>query len=146
MVLMPVLKRAAAVYMLLLALGVAGHFLATQFYDPRLEGTALDAWLVFDPLMVAGAVMALVVAFDRKRRLDAGGGDRSVSREYLEANGTLYFTAALFLALLWNWFGVEFVEPSNAEGLVWILIDVTFPLLMASTGIRLLREASVQNG
>lgn len=143
---MPVLKRAAAVYMLLLAVGVAGHFLATQFYDPMLEGTGRDAWLIFDPLMVAGAVMALVVAFDRKRRLDAGGGDRSLSREYLEVNGTLYFTAALFLALLWNWFGTQFVEPSNDMGLVWLLIDITFPLLMAATGIRLLREASAQSG
>ena len=91
-------------------------------------------------------VMARVVAFDRKRRLDAGGGSWSLNRDYLEANGTLYFTAALFLALLWNWFGLEFVEPGNDMRLVWLLIDVAFPLLMAATGIRLLREASAQSG
>ena len=143
---MPLLKRVAAVYMLLLAAGVAGYFLATQFHDPMLEGAALTAWRVFDPLMVAGAVMVLMTAYARKRRLDADRGDQSVHREYLEANGTFYFSAALFLALLWNWFGVEWVEPSNAIALVWILIDVTLPLLLVSTAIRLLREGSAQTG
>lgn len=37
-------------------------------------------------------------------------------------------------------------EPGNDMGLVWLLIDVTFPLLMAATGIWLLREASAQSG
>ena len=37
-------------------------------------------------------------------------------------------------------------EPGNDMGLVWLLIDATFPLLMASIGIRLLREASAQSG
>lgn len=37
-------------------------------------------------------------------------------------------------------------EPGNDMGLVWLLIDVTFPLLMAATGIRLLRKASAQSG
>ncbi len=44
------------------------------------------------------------------------------------------------LMLLWNWFGVQWAEPSNDVGLVWTLIDSTLPLLLASTGIRLLRD------
>ena len=140
---MSALKSLAAVYVLLVAVAVAVHFLGTQFYAPTPGGTAVTVWRVLDPLMVLGVVIVLVYAFDRKRRLAPG---QPVDREYLEANFTFYFSAMLLLLLLWNWFGVEFVEPSNAEGLVWILIDVTFPLLMASTGIRLLREASVQNG
>ena len=67
---MVVLRSAAAVFMLLLAVVVAGHFLANQFYDPALEGTALTVWRVIDPLMVAGLVMVLVFAFARKHRLD----------------------------------------------------------------------------
>ena len=136
---MAVLMRAAAVYMLLLAVVVAGHFLANQFYDPALEGTSLTVWRVIDPLMVAGLVMVLVFAFARKRRLDA---NPAVDREYLETNVVFYYSAALLLALLWNWFGFEWVEPSNSAGWIWTVIDVTLPLLLASTGIRLLRSPS----
>ena len=68
---MTALKRLAAAYMLLLAAVVAVHFLVNQFYDPMLEGTALTVWRILDPLMMAGVVMALIVAFGRKRRRDA---------------------------------------------------------------------------
>jgi hypothetical protein len=132
-------KRLAAVYLILLAVVVAGHFLATQLYDPMLEGAALDVWRVLDPLMVSGAIIALVVALDRKLN---GGDSQGITREYLEANFTFYFSAALLLAITWNWFGVEWVEPRNDQGLLWIFIDSTLPLLLASTGIRLLRESS----
>ena len=136
---MAVLMRAAAVYMLLLAVVVAGHFLANQFYDPAVEGTSRTVWQIVNPLMVAGLVMVLVYAFARKRRLDA---NPTVDREYLEVNVVFYYSAALFLGLLWNWFGVEWVDPSNAAGWLWTVIDVTLPLLLASTGIRLLRAPS----
>ena len=136
---MAMLMRLAAAYLILLALVIAGHFLATQIYDPFLEGVSLDVWLILDKMMVAGAIIVILVAFARKRNLEPDG---PVSRDYLEANFTFYYGAALLLALLWNWFGVEWVDPPNAEALLWILIDTTLPLLMASTGIRLLRKAN----
>ncbi len=60
------LKRLAAVYMLLPAVAVAGYFLATQFYAPMLEDAGLKVWKILDPLMVAGLAMVLVAAFARK--------------------------------------------------------------------------------
>ena len=65
------LKRLAALYLILLGIAVASHFLATQLYDPTLEGSAMDIWLVLDPMMVAGAFICLLVAFIRK--LEFGG-------------------------------------------------------------------------
>ncbi len=127
--------------MLLLAATVAVHFLVNQFYDPRLEGASLVVWNIIDPFEAAGMVMILIVAFARKRRLDAGS-DPSVSREYIETNVTLYYSAALFIVFLWNWLGVTVVDPGNAEWLVWMLIDATLPLLLVSTALRLLREAA----
>ena len=118
---------------------VAGHFLANQFYDPGLEGTSRTVWQIVNPLMVAGLVMVLLAAFARKRSLDA---DPAVGREYLETNVVFYSSAALLLGLLWNWFGVEWVDPGNDVGWMWTVIDVTLPLLLASTGIRLLRAPS----
>ena len=89
--------------------------------------------------MVAGVAMALIAACCRKRKLDSTD-EQPVSREYLSANVTFYYAAALLIVLLYNWFGVEFAEPSNDVALVWILIDTTLPILLAVSGIRLLRE------
>ena len=135
---MSVITRAAGLYMLLIAVAVAANFLGSQFYDPTLEGTAATAWRILDPLMVLGLAAVLINSYARKRRQNSDI-DKSVTREYLEANFVFYYSAALLLALLWNWFGFQWVEPSNDVGLVWTLIDTTLPLLLASTGIRLLR-------
>ena len=137
---MSVFKRLAAIYMLLVAIAVAAHFLATQLYDPMLEGTALTVWRVLDPLMVIGVVAALIYACARKRALDAGADEQTVSREYLSANVTFFYSAVLLIALLYNWFGVEFSDPPNDVALVWIWINTTFPILLAASGVRLLRE------
>ena len=137
---MSVFKRLAAVYMLLVAVAVAAHFLVTQLYDPMLEGSALTVWRVLDPLMVIGVAAALIAAFARKRALDTGTDEQTVSREYLSANAMFYYSAALLIAILYNWFGVEFADPRNDDGQVWILIDSTLPILLAASGVRLLRE------
>ena len=90
-------------------------------------------------MMVIGVAAALIAAFARKRALDAGADEQPVSREYLSANAMFYYSAALLIALLYNWFGVEFADPPNDDGQVWILIDTTLPILLAASGVRLLR-------
>ena len=137
---MDVFKRLVGVYMLLVGAAVALHFLVTQFYDPLLEGDALTVWRILDPLMVIGVAAALIAAFARKRALDGDGREQPVSRDYLSANVAFYFSAALLIALLYNWFGVEFSDPSNHDLQVWFLIDTTLPVLLGATGLRLLRE------
>ena len=98
------------------------------------------AWQILDPLMVAGVVMVLLLAFGAKRRRDSDSSNRAIDREYLEANVTFYFSGVLLLALLWNWIASQWVEPAGDIGLLWIFIDATLPFLLASTGIRLLRR------
>ena len=90
--------------------------------------------------------IAVVVAFMRKRRLDGNASDQSVSREYLEANVLFYFSAAFLLALLWNWFGVQWSAPVDSSELLWIFIDVTLPVLLGATAVQLLREAKAEAG
>ncbi|MDE2994368.1 MAG: hypothetical protein OXU67_10860, partial [Chloroflexota bacterium] len=60
--------------------------------------------------------------------------------DYLETNVILYYSVALLIELLSNWFGFQFVDPANDNPLVWILIDVTVPLLTVSTAIRMWRR------
>ena len=137
---MVILKRLAALYLILLGIAVASHFLATQLYDPTLADSALDIWLILDPMMIVGAFIALLVAFFRKLEFGGLSYGLGVSRDYLEANLTFYLSAALLIMLTWNWFGVAFAEPPNDAALVWIFIDSVLPLLLISTGIRLMRS------
>ena len=121
------LKRLAAAYVILMAVAVAVHFVITPLYDPELDGAARTVWDVLNPLMVVAVIVALIAAFDRKRRLDAGAAGQSGQREHLEANFGFYAVAALFLVLLWNWFSEEW--GNGGDGTVWVYVDVAFPLL-----------------
>ena len=156
---MAAVKILAALYLLLVAAAVAVNFIAILFYDPPLGGgwfaysslsdpdpvlgdAGLTAWQILNPLMVAGVIMVLMLAFTAKRRRDADSANKSVDREYLEANVTFYFSVVLLLALLWNWISNEWVEPPSAMPLLWIFVDTTLPVLFGSVGVRLLRSDS----
>ena len=127
------LKRLISVYLLGVGAMVAIHFLVTRFYDPTWEDASLAAWSAMNPLQVIGVVIAVVVAFLRKRRMCASLTDQSVTREYLEANVVFYFSVPLLLALLWNWFGVQWSDPVHTSELLWIFIDITLPVLLGVT-------------
>ena len=134
---MAAILRVTAIYLILVGAAVAVHFIVNQLYDPTIEGDSVNVWRVLDVLMLIGLAAVIACAWRCKRRADAGDG---VDREYIEANVGFYFTIALTLAFLYNWFGFEFTDPRNDNPLVWIFIDATLPVLFVSTGIRLLRE------
>ena len=153
---MAAVKILAALYLLLVAAAVAVNFIAILFYDPPLGGGwfaysslsdpdpvlgdgGLTAWQILNPLMVAGLIIVLILAFTAKRRRDSDSSNRAIDREYLEANVTFYFSGVLLLALLWNWIASQWAGPAAGIGLLWVFIDTTLPFLLASTGIRLLR-------
>ena len=135
------LKRLIAVYLIGVGAMVAIHFLVTRFYDPTWEDASLAAWSAMNPLQVIGVAITVVVTFLRKQRMCASLSDQTVTREYLEANVLFYFSVPFFLALLWNWFGVQFADPVHSSELLWIFIDVTLPVLLGATAVQLLREA-----
>ena len=137
---MSILKRLAALYLILLGLVVGGHFIATQLYDPTLEGSALDVWRVLDPLMIVGVAIALVGALFRKLEDGDGSYTLGVSRDYLEANFAFYVSAMLLLLLTWNWLGFQFVEPPNDLPWLWLIIDSVVPLVLISAGFRMMRS------
>ena len=139
---MAVFKRVTAGYMLLVGAAVAVHFLANQLYDPTVEGASRTVWAILNPLMIVALVAALAIAFERKRRLNGAPG-QPVDREYLEANGTFYYGAALLLALLWNWLGTT-LDPRNEDGWIWTMVDTTLPLLLAANALHLLRQARTE--
>lgn len=140
------LKRLIAVYLFGVGAMVAIHFLVTRFYDPAWEDASLAAWSVMNPLQVIAVALTVMVTFLRKQRMCAALSDQTVTREYLEANILFYFSVPFLLALLWNWFGVQFADPAHSSELLWIFLDVTLPVLLCVTGHQLLSEASGKAG
>ena len=132
-------KRLVGAYLVGLGAIVAVHFITTQFYDPTWTGDSIAVWQVLDPLMAIGIVIVLITAFQGKCGLDRQSNGDTVSRQYLETNFTFYFGIVLFIGLLWNWIGVGFIEPTNDNVLLWLLIDTTLPPFVGAAGIRLLR-------
>ena len=135
---MKLIRQLISVYLVLVGLAVAIHFVATQFYDPTITGDSLDVWLVLDVLMAISLVLVLATAIRRKQMLRDGDGGGRVTREYLEANFSFYFGASLLLIFLWNWAGVAIADPRSDNGTIWALIDATLPVYIGHAGIRLL--------
>ena len=138
---MTVTKRVAAIYMLALAVAVAVHFIIDPLYQSE-DIAEFDPtyWRIMDPLMVLGALLALVATFARKRRLTAG----SDIREYLEANVSFYAAAILSIIYPWNWFGVEFGFGGDFQ--MWAFTNPVLVVLLGSAGFQLLREAAARDG
>ncbi|MDE2817562.1 MAG: hypothetical protein OXM03_07720 [Chloroflexota bacterium] len=139
---MAALKRLAGLYLLVVGVAVTLHFLATQFYDPTWSDASLPVWQVLNPLQIIGVIIVLLVAFERKRAVSDDSNDTPVSREYFEANVLFYAAAAVLIAHLWNWFGVQFSDPVNSNNQLWIYIDIALALLFIPTAISLLRKQS----
>lgn len=139
---MAAIKRLVALFLILVGAAVPLHFVVTRFYDPGWVDASLPVWQVLNPLQVVGLAIVLLVAFGRKRAVDTEQAGSAVTREYLESNFVFYYSAGLMVALLWNWFGVQWSDPPTSDNQLWIIVDVTLPLLFIPTGLRLLREAS----
>jgi hypothetical protein len=115
------------------------QYISSQFYDPTGEALAETVYRILDPLLVLGMIIVVYYAYQRKLAVDAASDD-SVTREYLEANGVLYLSVALFVGLLWNWVGFQFSNPTNSEGWLWALIDLALPLLFYASSVQLLKK------
>ncbi|MDE0199186.1 MAG: hypothetical protein OXK78_13390 [Caldilineaceae bacterium] len=118
------------------------QFLAILFYDPAQEGVGFQIWSVLDPLMVLAILITIWSAFRRKVEIDSLS-ESSLSREYIETNIALYGGIALLAALLWNWIGSRWSYPLVSFQWLWILIDLTLPLLLFSAGRRLIKTEAL---
>lgn len=133
------MKSLFSTYLKVLAVALYVQYISSQFYDPLGEGMAVTVYRVLDPLLVLGMVIVLYYAFQRKRAVDSGPDD-GVTREYLEANGGFYFGIALFVGMLWNYIGFQFSNPANSYAWLWIIIDITLPLLFFASSVQLLKS------
>ena len=133
---MDALMRVAGALLLIMAAIVAIYFVVAQL-------NALPSlWNALNYPMALAILLGVIFTQIRKRRLEADGLDRILTRPYIETNILAYGFIVISLLFFRNWFN-ELVG-SDAEGdtlssLVWVVINVFFPLLAASLGARLLR-------
>ena len=133
------MRQFLGMFLRVLAVAVWVQYIGAQFYDPGLTGLGLEIWRILDPLMVLGLFIVVVVAYQRKRAVDAAPDD-GVTREYLEANGAFYFGVALLVGMLWNWIGFQWSNPASDQELLWTFIEITLPLVLFPASAQLLRS------
>ncbi|MXY60335.1 MAG: hypothetical protein F4Y96_07860 [Chloroflexi bacterium] len=135
---MPVVKRLLSLYLMLVGLAVAVHFIAVAWYHPGGD-ESYPIWEVLDWFMAAAIVIALISTFLHKRRHDAGG-DTSVL-EHISVNAVFYGTLAVGILFFWNWSHL-LRDSGGADWLIWNFIDVALPLALVAAGRRLWRAAA----
>lgn len=127
------MKKIVGIAMQVFAVVFWVQFVAIQLYDPMSEGFGALVWTVFDPFVAAGTLIAIYVGFRRKQDVDQAQ-DGGLTKEYFEANLTLYGGIILIHALLWNWIGSRLLEPEMSLQWLWIVIDISVPLLLFPVG------------
>ena len=136
------LHRLMSVYLIVVAVAVAVHFMVFPLYAYDSGGETMDAalnvWHVLDVLMAAGLVLMMLTTWREKRRY---GGDSSDLRPWLRSNVMFYGTVLLALAFVPNWF--EYAWGWNSEPVVWHAIDTVLPVMFAVEAHRLWRATSV---
>ena len=140
---MDLIKRAFGYIHIILGLAVAVQFLASEIYD---DDAVIQVWDVLNYLMAIGVVAALVFSYLRSRE-----ADRSDMSEWIASSVMLVASAALFLLFIEQWFAWTVFKDAGDElgesrSMVWIMIDVMFPIVNIIVGSYLLRSAGGSSG
>ena len=112
------------------------HFIFDTLYD------AQPIWTVFNVISAVAILIALAVNFVHMRA-QAGSGPTSASR--LGAYALFYANAALAIWFFRNWVHLLALEEGESvsvhSDVIWMVIAVLIPLVLATTGWRLWRES-----
>ena len=128
---------------IILGLAVALQFLASEIYD---DDAVIQVWDVLNYFMAVGVISALVFSYLRSRE-----ADRSDMSEWIASSVMLIASAALFLLFIEQWFAWTVFkdagdEMGEARSMVWIMIDVMFPIVNIIVGSYLLRNVGARSG
>ena len=134
---MPILIRAVAAYLVLLAVAIAINFIATPLYHPGGD-EPFPVWEVLNYFMAVGIVITAAAGYVEKRRV--GGEGVENLKQYIRANAVFYTSVAVLILFFWNWFSN--LSPNNSpDSQVWIFVDTMMPIVVGVTGCRVWRCA-----
>lgn len=129
---------------LLCALGliVAVQFIAYPAYADRFDTLAWEIWGYINFGTAAGAIIAVVVSFMRWRDYD-----RTSLRDSIGTGSMFMLSGAFALLFFEQWpAGRLLVAPDDAvpafRSFMWVMVDVSFPVLMAWVASYLLSSDS----
>ena len=133
---MAVIRRLTGALMLAYSALYTAHFIFDTLYD------AGPVWSVFNIISATGIVVALAVNLAHMRA-QAGYGSYIVPR--LGAYALVYANAALAIWFFRNWVHLLALEEGESvsvhSDVVWMVIAVLLPLVLATTGWRLWRQS-----
>ncbi len=134
---MDLIKRAFGYIHIILGLVVAVQFLVSEIYSDDASG---DVWTILNYFMAVGVIAALIFGYLRAREAD--GSDL---KEWVASSAMLIASAALFLMYIEQWFAWELFMDEGDGGdfrsMVWIILDVSFPIVNIIVGRYLLRTS-----
>ncbi len=131
-------RKLLGAYLMGTAVFVAAWFVVNPFFN------ANGVWDVANYLMAVALVAALLFNAGRKLEDRAGGRGADASHRSLEINLCLYLTAGVALLFFRNWFlEIAGADGDNSTtGLVWIVVNVLFPLTAGATGAAIWRRSA----
>ncbi len=130
------IKKLVGAYLVIVGVAVAVFFIVDSLLQDSID--VVSIWQVLDILMFIGLVLALIFNYIRKREVETGDGNGSVSRPYLESNALFYLTAGVTILFLHNWLS-QLANGADSPG--WAAVDTLLPIAFGVSGCRLWREA-----
>ena len=141
---MGVLKRIAAVYLIVVASLAGLHWIATPLYDN--SSGEYPFWVVFNWFMAGAIIVALDRNIRGKLALRGTDMDAPLTGRRVQANLLFYASIVLTCWFFWNWFYGFF--PHNEPAAVgqihlemWTLINPLFVLTIGVTGFSAWQQA-----
>ncbi len=137
------IKRVFGYVHLILGLVVAAQFVLNEVYSDDAAG---DVWETLNYFMAVGAIAALIFSYLRAR--DA---DKSDLQEWIASSAMLIASSVLFLMYFEQWFAWEVFKDADDElgefrSIIWIAVDVMFPIVNIIVGSYLLRSVGFKPG
>lgn len=113
----------------------AAHFIFSALYD------AQPVWTVFNVISAVGVLTALAANFAHMR---AQSGQQTATAPQIGAYALFYANAALAIWFFRNWVRLLALEEGESvsvhSDVLWLIIAALIPLVLATTGWRLLRK------
>ena len=138
---MAVVKKIVAMYLVVLAVLVAVHFIFGPIYQDSLD--SVDGWMALNWFMAVGVLVLWVFHYLRKREHDAADPDGQVTRKYIEVNVAVYGSIVIGILFFWNWIDHLVNAPevqSDVHLIFWAYIDSVLAVALGVTGCQLWRD------
>ena len=141
---MSILKRVAALYLIVVAAAAGVHWIITPLYDN--SSGEYPVWVILNWFMASTVIVALDRNVRSKLALRDGDPEAPLTGRRIQVNLLFYATIVLTLWFFWNWFYGFF--PNNEPDVVglvhlemWAFINPLFVLTIGVTGFSLWGEA-----